>query len=678
MSMMSFTGLQIQSPLIAPDRDNFKPDTWPPPPDFPVVIDNCGRVISRYGDARWDLSPWIGRTQTIHFGDGAGKGRAISPENAQLLRKIVAWWLWGENATRSVRALVYRFETMKPLFVACSDSGIIATELYKYHRVIESVSDYYKKRGFRLIDNLHSLYLAKEKLGFFILDEKGISFLSGLFVHEESTQTAYIPSRIWSYQVSRLHECLSDFLDHREKVEACYNFCLSACARNAGGELSKAFGGLGIDTPFGRSRKEGKRRSGKIFYREFRYMAEEFGISNLLDRWVLLNRSAGIRALSTYLTLISNVGLAYVLNFSLMRVDEGARLRADCLEIERDPLGDDIYMVKGVTTKTIEDRDARWIVSPTVEMAIKAMTIVAMLRLKAAKENPNIQIVEEDIHNPLLQSLPHEPWSSNAPKFQSTKKYKKMRSYSEFTHLWPKLFDKKQLTITEADLEVANRLTSGLCPDKFALGKIWPLSWHQLRRTGAVNMLASGLVSESTLQYQLKHASRAMSLYYGKNYYRLKNPLDNKARIYYLREMYQSMIREFKALQSDQYISPHGEKRKQQILSEVSGKDHEQLLKAAKMGKINYRQTFLGGCTKQGPPCPLGGISNISRCMGFGANNACPSILLDKAKLPIIKELKNIIINQIRGICLSDSLLYESLQAQLESVQRAIHVIENS
>ncbi len=169
-----------------------------------------------------------------------------------------------------------------------------------------------------------------------------------------------------------------------------------------------------------------------------------------------------------------------------------------------------------------------------------------------------------------------------------------------------------------------------------------------------------------------------MSLYYGKNYYRLKNPLDNKARIYYLREMYQSMIREFKALQSDQYISPHGEKRKQQILSEVSGKDHEQLLKAAKMGKINYRQTFLGGCTKQGPPCPLGGISNISRCMGFGANNACPSILLDKAKLPIIKELKNIIINQIRGICLSDSLLYESLQAQLESVQRAIHVIENS
>ena len=244
-------------------------------------------------------------------------------------------------------------------------------------------------------------------------------------------------------------------------------------------------------------------------------------------------------------------------------------------------------------------------------------------------------------------------------------------------NMWPKLFDGKELTITEADLEMANRMTFGLDPEKFAVGKVWPLAWHQLRRTGAVNMLASGLVTEASLQYQLKHASRAMSQYYGKNYYRLKEPLNDEARAYYLREMYQSMVREFKALQSDQYVSPHGEKRKQQILSEISEKDHEQLLKAAKAGRISYRQTFLGGCANSGPPCPLGGISNISSCMGFGGNTPCASALLDKSKLPMIKQLKNVIAIQIFDAA-PDSPLYESLQAQLESAERAIHVIESN
>ncbi|UOO89776.1 hypothetical protein LVJ82_01955 [Vitreoscilla massiliensis] len=53
-------------------------------------------------------------------------------------------------------------------------------------------------------------------------------------------------------------------------------------------------------------------------------------------------------------------------------------------------------------------------------------------------------------------------------------------------NMWPKLFDGKELTITEADLEMANRMTFGLDPEKFAVGKVWPLAWHQLRRTGAV------------------------------------------------------------------------------------------------------------------------------------------------------------------------------------------------
>lgn len=110
------------------------------------------------------------------------------------------------------------------------------------------------------------------------------------------------------------------------------------------------------------------------------------------------------------MTLISSVGLAYILNFSLMRVQECSRLRANCLEVERDLTGADVYLIRGSTTKTIEDSDAKWIVSPTVEIAINAMRIIASLRLKAATENPKIHFSKENIDNPVLQPLAREPW----------------------------------------------------------------------------------------------------------------------------------------------------------------------------------------------------------------------------------------------------------------------------
>ena len=424
MNLMYLSGLQIDSPLTRADALNFKPQTWPPSNDFPVVIDAYGNVVSRYGDVRWDLSPWSEQTLTIYFGDGPGQGKRVSPQNAAFLRQIVTWWLWGEAAIRSAKALVYKFETIKPLFVACTDAGILVTDLNRYPKVIEKLADYYKQRANRLIDCLHSLFIARQSLGFSILDESGIKLLSSALPAADSTQTAYIPSRIWSYQLSRLRECLDDFLIHQDKIESIYEFCLSTHAQNAGGSLSDAFGGLRDNSPFRKSRVRGKRKSGMAFYGPFPEVAKDFGISDLLDRWVNLTDLAGINALSKYLTLISNVGLAYLLNFSLMRVDEGAKLRA--------------------------------------ELAVKAMKAVAFLRLKAAKENPHIRLSKEDIENPVLQSLPHEPWSSKAPRSQPTKKYKKIRSYRDIWNIWPKLFDANELTITESDLELASRMTFGL------------------------------------------------------------------------------------------------------------------------------------------------------------------------------------------------------------------------
>ena len=350
MSLAVLPGLQIDSPLTRIDAPNFKPTHWPPANDFPVTIDPDGNVVSRYGDVRWDLSPWAGYTLSIHFGDGPGQGRKLSPENASLLRQIVAWWLWGEAAIRSVRSLVNKFDVLKPLFVACTDSNITVTELRKYPKVIERLSNYYRARAYRLIDLLHSLSLAESILGFSILDKNGIKHLSGILPDIESTQTAYIPVRIWTYQVSRLRECLDDFIAKKESIEACYEFCLEAYAAGAGGNLSDAFGIGGRNRSFQSIRALATQRSGKILYDSFYEIAKQFEIDKLLDKWVVWGSQSRIVSLSSYLSLISMVGLAYTLNFSLMRVSEGAMLRAHCHEVEQDKMGNDIHIIRGVTT----------------------------------------------------------------------------------------------------------------------------------------------------------------------------------------------------------------------------------------------------------------------------------------------------------------------------------------
>lgn len=673
MNISDLPGLRLSGVIFETTAENYRPNTWPPADDFPVVIDSNGKVISRYSDTRWDLSVWHGRTLSIYFGDGLGNGRKVSPVNAYILRQIVAWWLWGSSTVVKIRSIATKFETLKPIFDICTIHDISVTNLSSYPNVIKEVASYFNSRTSHLLTYLNEINFASDKLGFTILNKWGMGILIENLLPTEKVQTPYIPVRIWSYQVSRLKECLDDFMKHQERIIKCFNFCLEAYSQNAGGNLSYAFGGLGSDSPFNTHKVKGQRKSGKVFYGSFSDTAESFGIDELLKKWADSDR---ISNFSSYMTLISSVGLAYILNFSLMRVEECSRLRANCLEVERDLTGDDVYLIRGSTTKTIEDSEAKWIVSPTVETAINAMRIIASLRLKAAKENPKIHFSKENIDNPVLQPLAREPWVP-VKLSHGKNEFKKIRSYAEFRILWPKLFSDDELTITEKDLEVANRITYGLDFDKFAVGKIWPLAWHQLRRTGAVNMLASGLVSEFSVQYQLKHSSQAMSRYYGQNYYKLTEPLDNEARNYYLRQMYESIARDFKELQAQHYISPHSQKRKDQIISEISEKDHTQLIEAAKEGRISYRETFLGGCANTGPPCSLGGISNISSCMGFADNKPCNYALINAKKLPVIHQLKSVLISQ-KIAAVIGTPQYESLQAQIESAERAIHVINVS
>jgi len=194
-----------------------------------------------------------------------------------------------------------------------------------------------------------------------------------------------------------------------------------------------------------------------------------------------------------------------------------------------------------------------------------------------------------------------------------------------------------------------------------------------LRRTGAVNMQASGIVSDASVQYQVKHATRACTVYYGQG--RSKVRLNDSARAEFIRTMYEVMSKEISALFTNRFVSPLGEDHKLRKLQLVDPTDSKKLAQAAKTGRISYRETLLGGCMKRGS-CTFGGIDNVIHCGGGDTGTPCADALYDRTKASRIVKLADLISAKLRDAP-DSSPLRESLEAQHRSVKNALSHISS-
>lgn len=667
MNMLTTLGLSIESPLAVPGASNYRPESWPPPPDWPVVIDAQGKVISRWGDPVWRLDPWAKRALTLNFGDGPATKIAapIGSANANLLRIITGWWLYGPYGARGYRSLKTRFDQMRRLFLLCEEAGILASELSHFPRVCERIPAFlHASRKTEFLTLMHELYASRSTVGFTLLDSGSLTRLAALFPTHHTAQTPYIPPRIWRYQVTRLRECLDDFLSHREQVEACYRFCFAAYEHNQ--RVSERTGCENAPPFSGHTTHLSASKTGLRFLGAFADTAKRFGIFELLERWVGRSGDLPLRALTSYLKLVTRAGLAYILNFSLMRVEEAWNLRAGCLDVEHDKSFGDIFLLRGHTTKTLSDSDALWVTSPSVAVAVKAMEVISLFRsLHAPPEAARV------LAGRYFTDFSYEPWTPLRNKVNHTLR-PGIPPYSELVGQYGKLFDLERLRITPEDLKLARLATPSL-PEEYQVGAVWPLAWHQLRRTGAVNMQASGLVSDASLQYQLKHVTRAMSLYYGQNHSRVR--LEEKAHTLYVRTMYETLGRELQQLTSERFVSPHGDKRKAEIVRLISPEDAKKMIGLAKKGAIACRPIILGVCSSR-EPCPYGGIDNIAHCGGGDSEDAkpCPDVLYDSERSDAVDDLEHVLKERL-ATAQDGSPLMESLMAQQRSVQSYRRVV---
>lgn len=663
--------LKVDHPLNVPEAANYSPESWPLPDDFPIVVDSDGRVVSRAGDARYDLTPWCARRTTIAFGDGpvASIAAPIDSANAKLFRRIVQWWLYGERPMIEASTVGNYAAMLRPLFAACTKAGIEASELSRFPLVQDGLASTFAPSLARTaVRLLHEAWLARDQIGFTVLDQEGLERLVANLPEHVTRQTPYIPPRIWLYQVERLRLFLDEFLANSEAIEGLFRYCVDAYIENYG-TLSAALG-PGRDrqvAPFSTASLQ----VGARYHGTFQDIAAKFGIDELIRRWVCpvedTNTVLLATKLSKYFGLVSFVGLRYLINFSGMRREEALTLRTNCLRVEKDPTCGEIHYLLGETDKTVKDHNALWITSPATKIAVDALSVISRLRMECAIADPLVRISPNDISNPLLVLRSFEPWSALAASAR-TMEASLDTKYGAWSKEYPNLFDTDELRIRPEDLAIAKLVTPSLDSDEFTVGQIWPLADHQLRRTTAVNMSASGLVSDPSLQYQLKHLTRAQSLYYRQGFSRA--PLNQKYQTELINAHYEVLALKLVQLFDDRYVSPFGVSHKQNLLKPVGEKEGKRLVALAKAGQVSVRDTLLGLCMKRGS-CDKGGIDNIVGCPG------CPDALLDKKKEPLIVELRDEFEMQLRSTKL-DELDFDAISHQMAKANEALDVIRSN
>jgi hypothetical protein len=644
------------------------PSTWPPANDWPVVVDEKGSAISRWSDSIWCLDKWAGKRCVLNFGDGAqGRASPIDKANADLLRQVTAWWMYrGELC--SAKTILTRFSSIRPIFALCSREGILASELSRFVLVADKLPEVVMpSAGEQIVSLLHELLAHKKQLGFEILDSRGIAKFAAGLPDTQRSQTPYIPPRIWKYQVNRLKACLEDFLEHKESFKALFQFSLKAYIHNYG-SLEAAFAPDRNSNlrPFVTSFK-GQTRNGRFTPGSFAETAERYNVLHVIQKWVLNTDAENanllhIDHLSSYFNMVSWVGLGYLLNFTLMRSDEAVNLKRGCLHIERDPRFGNFYLIEGATSKTLKDNKVHWVTSESAAIAVEAMEAISEMREQC--------LINWSGPSWLLH-LSTEPWASGVRVINQENR-PRPRTYSWLMKQYPSLFDNQELTISASDLATARLATPSL-DSEFEEGKVWPLAWHQLRRTGAVNMQASGIVSDASLQFQLKHLSRAMSLYYGQNHAQIK--LEETAKSAYVRQMYESIGQELQRLVSDRFSSPHGTRRKEEIVRLISVSDLKKSVQLAAKGGVACREIVLGVCMNK-EPCPYGGIESIAHCGGGDSGTPCADVLYDTKKLATVKRLDKLLTEQLEKYP-SDGPLRESLLAQKRSAQSYFDTINS-
>lgn len=621
-----------------------------PEQDRPISFDKDGQVLSRFSNDIWDFSTVIRGYEANATLDFSEAGTGLNKETLIHLRLIILHnWLYNRDSKDTItfktlknkysvyRSLASFFKGKNSSFLYMNKNGIAQ------RKYLEKLSLNKKSR----IDIIISFIKSMNKAGTFFnlgnnfgVDQDFMKKIEKikLMAVSSTKQTTLIPSRIYSEFINSSLEVFQNFNNNLCKLKKYFEEEFPTLTRYQGRHpetflKSMASGGL-------------------LAYCEY---------FNVRTKHQLVYN----------LTLIQTLGFFMVGCFTGMRKTEILNLGQNCLQ-QKIIEDREVYVLNGYTSKTSSTgvRKATWITSKTIFPIIDTLKGLHSIIKNICDHYGLYQNIA--IHEyPLFPHIPIQ--KIEAQGFHSQYKHPPTLLYSiDNTFDLLKGIDIRQDDINE--LERFNPLINWGEEYKIEVGEKWKFRPHQFRRSLVVYAIRSGMIQLAVLKKQLQHLTVDMTAYYGNSSATASNLFEDN-----LIEEFKEENSRFQFIQYDKKVIETkdvlfgGEGTRLSIVRSKNPVpeyllDKQKTLQYFKEGRLSYKKTPLGGCSKIGS-CDKLGFSYITACID------CKDSIFDSSSKEALHKTKQMYLTRLSKYNV-DSITYRQLQIEINSIDKILNKIE--
>lgn len=540
-------------------------------PKTVVSMDQQRQPLSRYGDKTWDLrfmGTDGGQTScNLHFFEAQPLSLPCEisrPDLAALVReqqKALLWLHMDAGRQRAQKTMATTSRALNQLAQAAYRSGVTLFELLCDPDTLGKASL-----------KLNSSYVKCTRALLKTLWRHRDVLRIGADVHlkqlgeaikqfsptrdEEGNQTPLIPSRIYC-------AILAGLLDNLDATANVLDTLLAAYRLERGAK---------VGAPEGMTRKQLQRHRDKQL-EELRGAMRARGWTKGSLRAFIAGEIARIQ-----LRLMN-----LVIAFTGMRIGEARILPLKGVLDEVKYRGSVHHVVNGYSHKLNGGRKkpASWVTSyegyRAIVLAKRIASTVMKVRKNGKHTNDDAALLFCSTDNP----------------------YKTIDSSGIYRLMGEDLIPELCPLITQADIDELNamELERGWMREGIEVGKPWPLTFHQYRRSLSVYAHRSGMVSLPALKGQLQHITDKMRAYYSDGFCRAVNLVFDKDHFSHEwragRAESSLLAYALGVLFSDEEVQGMGAER---MAGAVASRTRSETLQLFRDGKLAYKETVLGGC----------------------------------------------------------------------------------
>lgn len=467
---------------------------------------------------------------------------------------------------------------------------------------------------------------------------------------DSGKQHAPLPTRIYSQLIANLSSELDDIEAHKDRLLAALRDAISLYSAAKAGEFMN-------------------NQSIKRFKRIRRGVIQRSGLNDYLGK---RGFAEYINGLTGAISEIFQLCALQIHTFSGMRHKEGQTLPFHCMETEKRN-GRQHALLVGTTTKFNGGRRMRTKWVTTSKEGFRAVRLAQAFAAVIYQSMGIFPSVKDEIKDryPLFVSPDYLPWGR--------------LSGDSTTQFHPYVLSlctiKRELqlrllpTITAEDiveLEDIDPFRAWTEEKNFAIGQMWPLAKHQLRRSLALYARASGCVRLSSLRRQLQHITNDMSAYYSNGCAFARNFLADdpeEFKKHFALEwqnsgeeaMVLAMVWDVLNTNEPLYGGAGHFYERQRNKGELMSR--EQVEKAIKAGTLGYNPHPLGACIKTGGCQKQMGLNFIDIACATGN---CSNLVGKHSKIIQVIRLKR---RQLESIDKS-TLTYKAEKEELDALEK--------